>query len=86
MENAGTEGAKGIQNRHGGGAKRFGNAKKILNRGNEPKDLLETQHLAVLWSEKRTQNELDFECKKRRSTRKNSGCSVARRTLYTDDC
>jgi hypothetical protein len=47
MESAGTEGAKGIQNQHAGGAKRFGNAKKILNRGNEPKDLLETQHLAV---------------------------------------
>jgi len=26
-------------------------SKKILNRGNEPKDLLETQHLAVFWSE-----------------------------------
>jgi hypothetical protein len=51
MENAGTEGAKGIQDRHGGGAKRFGNAKKILNRGNELKDLLKTQHLAVFWSE-----------------------------------
>jgi hypothetical protein len=47
MENAGTEGAKGIQNRHGGDGKRFGNAKKILNRGNELKDLLKTQHLAV---------------------------------------
>jgi len=45
-------------------------SKKILNRGNEPKDLLETQHLAVFWSEKRTQNELDFECKKRLSKRK----------------
>jgi hypothetical protein len=29
-----------------GGAKRQENAKKILNRGNEPKDLLKTQHLA----------------------------------------
>jgi len=47
MENAGTGGAKGVQNQHGGGAKWFGNAKKILNRRNEPKDLLETQHLAV---------------------------------------
>ena len=45
-------------------------SKKILNRGNEPKDLLETQHLAVFWSKKRTQNELDFECKKRLSKRK----------------
>jgi hypothetical protein len=31
---------------------------------------LETQHLAVFWSEKRTQNEPDFECKKRLSKRK----------------
>ena len=47
MENSGTKGAKGIQNRRGGGGEPFGNAKKILNRGNEPKDVLETQHLAV---------------------------------------
>jgi hypothetical protein len=28
------------------GGKRLENAKKILNRGNEPKDFLKTQHLA----------------------------------------
>ncbi len=66
MENAGTEGAKGIQNQHAGGAKRFRNAKKILNRGNEPKDLLKKQDLAF----SAPQNKLFFECKKPRSKRR----------------
>ena len=46
MGNVGTERAKGTRNRLGGGAKRSANAKKILNRGNEPKDLLKTKDLA----------------------------------------
>jgi hypothetical protein len=42
------------------------NAKKILNRGNEPKDLLKTQGLA--FSEPK--NELFLECNKRQSNRR----------------
>jgi hypothetical protein len=72
MENAGTKRAKGTRNRLGGGAKRSANTKKILNRGNEPKDLLKTKDLAFSGA----QNELFLECKKPRSKRKNSGCSA----------
>jgi hypothetical protein len=46
MESAGRERGKEIRKRRAGGAKRQENAKKILNRGNEPEDLLKTQHLA----------------------------------------
>jgi hypothetical protein len=72
MENAGTERAKGTRNRAGGGAKRSGHAKKILNRGNKAKDLLKRQDLAFSGAK----NELFFECRKPRSKRKNSGCSA----------
>jgi hypothetical protein len=51
---------KEVQNWPGGGRKSAGNAKKILNRGNEPKDLLKTQGLAFL----EAKNELFFECNK----------------------
>jgi hypothetical protein len=37
---------KEVQNWPGGGRKSAENAKKILNRGNEPKDLLKTKELA----------------------------------------
>jgi hypothetical protein len=47
MESAGRERGKEIRKRLGGGGKRQGNAKKILNRGNEPKDLVKRQDLAV---------------------------------------
>jgi hypothetical protein len=47
MESAGRERGKEIRKRPARGGKRQGNAKKILNRGNEPKDLLKTQDLAV---------------------------------------
>ena len=47
MESAGGERGKEIRKRPAGGGKRQGNAKKILNRGNEPKDLVKTQDLAV---------------------------------------
>ena len=47
MESAGKERGKGTRKRPAGGAKRLENVKKILNRGNEPKDLLKTQHLAI---------------------------------------
>jgi hypothetical protein len=46
MESAGRERGKEIRKRPAGGGKRQGNAKKILNRGNEPKDLLKTKNLA----------------------------------------
>jgi hypothetical protein len=65
MENAGTERAKGIQNRPCGSGKRSGNARKILNRGNEATDLLNTQDLAF----SRSQKELFFECNKNRLKR-----------------
>jgi len=46
MESAGRERGKEVRKRPAGGAKRQGNAKKILNRGNEPTDLLKKQDLA----------------------------------------
>jgi hypothetical protein len=46
MERAGTERGKGIGERPARGAKGQENAKKILNRGNEAKELLKTQGLA----------------------------------------
>jgi hypothetical protein len=63
---------EGVLNRPGGGAKRCGNAKKILNRGNEPKDLLKRQDLSFSGA----QNELFLECKKTRSKPKNDGCGA----------
>ena len=47
MESAGRERGKGIRKRPAEGGKRSENAKKILNRGNEPKDLLKSRHLAL---------------------------------------
>jgi hypothetical protein len=46
MESGGTERVKAMRKRPAGGRKWQEDAKKILNRGNEPKDLLETQDLA----------------------------------------
>jgi hypothetical protein len=59
MQNAGTERAKGVRKRPVGGGKWRENAKKILNSGNEPKDLLNTQDLAFFGAK----NELNFEFK-----------------------
>jgi hypothetical protein len=47
MESAGRERGKEIRKRPAGSGKRHENAKKILNRGNEPKDVLKIQHLSV---------------------------------------
>jgi hypothetical protein len=47
---------KGVGNRPGGGGKQGENTKKILNRGNEAKDLLKTKELAFSGA----QNELAF--------------------------
>jgi hypothetical protein len=46
MESAGRECGKEIRKRLAEDAKRQQNARKMLNGGNEPKDLLKTQHLA----------------------------------------
>jgi hypothetical protein len=45
MVSAGRERGKGMRRRPAEGAKRQQNAIKILNRGNELKDLLKTKHL-----------------------------------------
>jgi hypothetical protein len=47
MDSAGRERGREIRKRPAGGGKRQEDARKILNRGNEPKDLLKTQGLAV---------------------------------------
>jgi hypothetical protein len=47
MESAGRERGQGIRKRPAGSGKRHENAKKILNRGNELKDLLKSRHLAL---------------------------------------
>ena len=62
MESADTERGKEIRKRPAEGGKWHENAKKILNRGNEPKALLKTQHLAIFGAK----NEPNFECKKER--------------------
>jgi hypothetical protein len=54
MESAGRERGKETGRQPQEGGREQENAKKILNRGNEPKDLLKTQHLAVF----RAKNEL----------------------------
>jgi hypothetical protein len=54
---------KRVANRRGGGGKCVENRKKILNRGNEPTDLLKAKDLA--FSE--AKNELVFECNKPKS-------------------
>ena len=59
MTNEPPDHLEGVLNRPGGGAKRSGNAKKILNRGNEAKHLLKAQDLAFSGP----QNKLFFECK-----------------------
>jgi len=51
-----SERAKGVRDRRGGRGKFAENRKKILNSGNEPKNLLKTQALAFL----RAKNELGF--------------------------
>jgi hypothetical protein len=66
MESAGRERGKEVPKRPAGGAKRQGNAKKILNRGNEPNKSFRINKSR----KKRTQNELKFECKNARITPK----------------
>jgi hypothetical protein len=46
MESFGRDAGKGIRKRPAGSGKRHENEKKMLNRGNELKDVLETKDLA----------------------------------------
>ena len=61
-----SERGKGVRNRPGGGGKCVENRKKILNRGNEPKNMLKVKALAF----SATQNELVFERKNAQTKRK----------------
>jgi hypothetical protein len=54
---------QGVLNRPAGCGKSSTNAKKILNRGNEPKNLLKTKELAFSGA----QNEPNFHCRKPQS-------------------
>jgi hypothetical protein len=60
MRKLASERGKQVANRHGGGQKCVENGEKILNRGNEPKNLLKGKELAFLGAK----NELVFERKK----------------------
>ena len=55
--------SQGVPNRAAGGWKSAQNAKKILNRGNEAKNILTTKELAFLGA----QNEPNFQCQKSQS-------------------
>jgi hypothetical protein len=66
MRKLASERGKGVRNRPGSGRKSARNAKKILNRGNEAKNVLKAKELAF-WEAKK---ELFFKCKKRQSKRK----------------
>jgi len=66
MRKLASERGKEVANRPGGGGKCVEKRKKILNSGNEPKNVLQTQELAVLGAK----NELVFERKKGQSKRK----------------
>jgi hypothetical protein len=63
MENAATERAKWVLNWPSQGGKWTQNAKKILLRGNKPKNLLKVKELAFSGA----QNEVPFECPKTQS-------------------
>jgi len=60
----------GIRKRPAGGAKRLENAKKILNRGNEPKILLNTKDLALLGAQNEPKTNPILSVKMSRSKRK----------------
>ena len=63
MINAPADRSQGVLNRPAGGGKSAPNAKKILNRGNEPKNLLKAKELAFSGA----QNEPNSHCNKPRS-------------------
>jgi hypothetical protein len=60
MRRLASERAKGVRDQRGGSGKCVENRKKILNSGNEPKNMLKTQELAFLGAK----NELGFEGKR----------------------
>jgi hypothetical protein len=66
MRKLASERGKGVRNRPGGGGKCVENRKKILNRGNEPKNILIAKELAFSGAK----NELVFECKNAQTKRK----------------
>jgi hypothetical protein len=66
MRKLASERGKGVRNRPGGGGKWVENRKKILNSGNEPKNILKAKELAFPGAK----NELVFERKKGQSKRK----------------
>jgi hypothetical protein len=65
MESGGRECGKETGKQPAGGAKRQENAKKMLNRGNELKDLLKTQHLAFFGAKNELKTNWIFARKKR---------------------
>jgi len=66
MRKLASERGKGVADGRGGGGKYVQNRKKILNRGNEPKNILKAKELAFSGA----QNELVLERKKAQSKRK----------------
>jgi hypothetical protein len=66
MRKLASERGKQVENRRGGGQKCVENREKILNRGNEAKNLLKAKELAFSGAK----NELVFERKKAQSKRK----------------
>ena len=67
MEHGATARAQGVPNRRGGRGKCVENRKKILNSGNEPKNMLKTQELSFSGAK----NELVFEGKRTQIKAKN---------------
>jgi hypothetical protein len=66
MRKLARERGKEVRNRPGGVGKRGENTKKILNRGNEPKNVLKAKELAFSGAE----NELVFQSQKPQTKRK----------------
>jgi hypothetical protein len=60
MRRLASERGKQLANRRGGGGKCVENGKKILNSGNEPKNILKAKELAPSGAK----NELVFKCKR----------------------
>jgi hypothetical protein len=70
MEGAGPKRGKEMRNSPAEGGKEQENAKKILNRGNEPKDVLKTQHLASYGAKNELQTNSILSAKTSKSKRK----------------
>src|SRR5208282_4208957 len=78
MESVGRGRGKGIRKQPAGCGKRHENAKKILNRGNEPKDLLKIQHLAFLRAKNEPKTNPISSAKMSRSKRKSGPAGAGR--------